>query len=852
MRWSQVKPPRPPVLLVLTAMALSGAWFAVALAAPCSGFRPTRHDMRGVPPMIARPIAAMPGDFNNDGIADIAVVNKFIDGFLQDGSISIMTGTSDGNLTLSSTQIIEGFSQWAVTGDFNEDDAPDVAAVTIDSALIFLGSGQGTFLPQVRIPMLYDPIHVSAADMNDDMHLDLVVVQQWISSATGRVTVLLGDGTGAFTLKTPSPVGQDPRAGVVADFNNDGKLDVVTGNNLSSNMSFLPGLGNGDFGPAVTSALGASGGFPAAADFNGDGLLDVVMTSETIAKPAQTMYGVGDGSFVPNATLQAGDTPRNPLLCDFDHDGKLDIAVPNAGSGDVSLMFGDGAGGFAAPVMIGTDGGPSQASVNDLNNDGFCDLVTANEGNNSISVLLGGPRGSLGTPTVNVGRAPLDVSSADTNRDGHVDLAVANRDDNTVTFFRGDGEGGFAQSQALSVGVNPYALASADFDLDGWPDFVVANGGVPGNIQNDTIEILRNDTAGGFTVQTSLTVGDVPLDVETADFDNDGRPDIAVANSQSDKISFYFGVIGGGFGNVKNVRIGDGQRWLAVADLNGDGFKDVAAALFNQNAILPVLGTPQGGFQTGTPINLGGPYLITRVAAGDLTGDGVADLVAVSQASDLFSPGQIAVLVGNGDATYTEPHPRQPTGIDPEGLAVLDLDRASGLDVVVANRFNNDVMAFLGDGTGRLFPDSLRYGSGNGPFNMSCADFNEDFRIDLATVNFTGNTISVLLNNYPIADALATLETSDVPVSATITWSPIPGASSYRVYRGRLALLDSDNYGQCLAFGLTAPEYTDPDGLLPGDGFFYLVSAVTNGNEGPLGYSSTCVSRPNFHPCFEP
>lgn len=818
--------------------------------ATCNGFRPTRHDMRGVPPVLARPIAAMPGDFNRDGISDVAVVNKFIDGFLQDGSITVFIASSDGNLTAASTQIIEGFSQWAASGDFNEDDIPDVAAVTVDSALIFIGDGVGGFQPQVRIPLSYDPIYVAVADMNADMHLDLVVVQQWISSSTGRVTVLLGNGAGGFTPMTPAPVGQDPRGAAVGDFDRDGKIDVVTGNNLSDNITFLPGLGNGNFGPGRTTALGiTSGGFPAAADFNGDGMLDLVITSETVATPALTLLGNGDGTFNINSTLQAGDTPRNPLLCDYDHDGAVDIAVPNSGSGDISLLFGSGNGVFAAPVHIGTDGGPSQASISDLNADGFCDLVTANEGNNSISVLVGGPRGSLGTPTVNVGRGPLAAAASDFNRDGHEDLAVVNRDDNTVSIFRGNGEGGLFLNQLVGVGPNPVALAAADFNLDGSSDLVVANLGIIGNTQNDTINVLQNDTTGGFFVQSTMTVGDVPLDVETGDFNGDGRPDIVVANSQSDKVSFFYNLASGGFGNVKNIRIGLPQRWLAPADFNGDGILDVAIALMNQNVILPLLGTAQGTFQEGTTINLGGAYLINRVVAGDLNGDGVRDLVAVSQASDGFSLGQMAVLIGNGDGTFTEPFPRQATGWDPEGLALVDLDRLGGVDVVVANRFNNDVMEFMGDGTGRLTPDSERFGSGNGPFNLVSGDFNEDFRTDVVAVNFSGNTASVLLNDFPITDQISVL---DVAPSGTLTWNPVPGASSYRVYRGALTQIDEDYFGQCLSPTVNGTQYTDMDALGPNDAYFYLVTAMQSGQEGPLGYSSNCVSRPNFHPCFVP
>lgn len=142
------------------------------------------------------------------------------------------------------------------------------------------------------------------------------------------------------------------------------------------------------------------------------------------------------------------------------------------------------------------------------------------------------------------------------------------------------------------------------------------------------------------------------------------------------------------------------------------------------------------------------------------------------------------------------------------------------MDVAVANRFNNDVMAFRGDGTGGLVGETDRYGSGNGPYALIQADFNEDFRMDVA--------------------------------GSTITWAPVPGATSYRVYRGRVALIDEDYYGQCLNPMVTGTQYTDSDPIAAGDAFFYLVTAVANRAEGPLGYSSSCVSRPNFNPCFVP
>src|SRR5262249_9539771 len=154
----------------------------------------------------------------------------------------------------------------------------------------------------------------------------------------------------------------------------------------------------------------------------------------------------------------------------------------------------------------------------------------------------------------------------------------------------------------------------------------------------------------------------------------DGWPDILVANSQGDKFSLFLSTGGGAFGNVKNIRIGTAQRWIALDDLDGDGNLDIVFALMNQNSFIAGLGTGAGAFHFGNVVNLGGTYLINRLSLGRLDGDTFPDLVTVSQAGDGTSPGQMVVLLGNGDATFTEHGPRQATGSDPEGLVILDLD----------------------------------------------------------------------------------------------------------------------------------------------------------------------------------
>ena len=645
---------------------------------------------------------------------------------------------------------------------------------------------------------------------------------------------------------TPAPVGQSPRGGALGDFDRDGILDVVTGSTIADTITFLPGLGNGNFGPLVTSAIGGGAYYMTPGHFNGDNILDLAATGQTVGKRTLILRGEGNGTFTTNSFFAAGSDSRNPVLCDFDHNGAVDIAVANAGTSNVAVLLGSGNFAFTQTSNVGTDNGPAGAISGDINLDGFCDVVTANEGSDSVSILMGGGLGnSLGAPTIPTGTAPLGAAAADFNGDGRIDLAIANRDDNSITIFRGNGEGWMFESQTAATGVQPGAIAAADFNQDGAPDLVVANQGLVSDGNADTINVFYNDTVGGFYLQHTLAVGDIPVDVKTGDFNGDGLPDIVVANSRSDKVSFYLAEPLNSFSNVKSFRVGESQRTIAVDDYNADGVPDVALGLMAQNAVVVLLTTPSG-WSKGVTTTLPGTATIDQIAAADLNGDAYGDLVAISQPADALAPGELVSLLGTGlDGGFTNPWPVQATGVRPEAVEVLDVDGTGPNDLVVANRFDNDVMVFKGDGNGHFVPGE-RYGAGNDPFYLTVADFNGDSRMDVVTVNFGGNSTSMLLNNAAASDPIQDFVFQN---SQNMNWGPVPGAASFNLYRGPLDVLDSSNYGQCLAPGLLSPGWTETATPPLGQGYFYLLTPKVDGLEGPLGYDSECLKRPNYSPC---
>jgi hypothetical protein len=340
----------------------------------------------------------------------------------------------------------------------------------------------------------YNPSAIVAGDFNEDGKVDLALAY------TADVSILLGHGDGTFATAAGSPIRVAPPSYdnlatavpgpmVVGDFNNSGHLGLAVG--IYHNQAADIFLGNGDGTLSYSSASIANAeGEPlsglAVADANGDGNLDIAFANEFLGQNPLNL-GYGDGAFTPTGSLfYISGAPSAVAFGDFNGDGQLDVITANAGGGPdlpysgYTVELGAGGGNFnpapGAPVSAGTDF--YGETVGDFNGDGKLDVAFVDVDTNQVVVALGNGDGTFGMPvSFPTGTTPYAILAADFNNDGKLDLAIANGGSNTVTLLLGNGDGTFTESlnSPYPVGQGPSALAAADFNSDGKLDLAVAN-----------------------------------------------------------------------------------------------------------------------------------------------------------------------------------------------------------------------------------------------------------------------------------------------------------------------------------------------------------------------------------------
>ncbi len=300
----------------------------------------------------------------------------------------------------------------------------------------------------------------------------------------------------------------------------------------------------------------------------------------------------------------------------------------------------------------------------------------------------------------------------------------------------------FAAATDFAMGFTPQVVTVGDFNGDGKPDLATANSFL------NSVNVRLGNGAGSFGAATSFAVGTRPYSVTVGDFNGDGKPDLAVANRHSFNASVLLGDGTGRFGAATNFLVGFNQRFVKVGDFNGDGKSDLAVVVANSSAVAVLLGNGAGGFGTATNFAVGSNP--AGVTVGDFNGDGKPDLAVANYGSN-----NVSVLLGNGAGGFAAA-----TNIavgTPWSVTVGDFNGDGKADLATANRNSNNVSVLLGNGTGS-FAAATNFDAGSFPVSVTVGDFNGDGKPDLAAANSSSHSVSVLLNTS--ADTVAPTATS--------------------------------------------------------------------------------------------
>jgi hypothetical protein len=519
------------------------------------------------------------GDVNEDGKLDLVVAAYYASTGYSGGNVAILLGQGDGtfrpqtlidlDLNLSSIALV----------DLDRDGHLDIAATSSGDGsppgrevAVAFGVGDGTFSGGTWFRTGVQPVAIAAADLDGDGNLDLVTAD----SGSYGASVLVGLGARTFATREDYAVGAQPSGVAVADFDGDGKKDLAVASSYDATLRILRGVGNAEFSGARHALIGAAPVAATAGDLDGDGRADLIVLDASGLVVVRGGAGLALGAPIP-ANAGAGLTAAT--VADVNRDGKADVIATDGVAGTVRVLLGNGDGTLGAPSAFPACAGPVAVAAADLDGDGAPDLAVACRSAKVVSILHGNGDGSFGAATdlAVADGAPNGVAFVDATGDGKLDLLVSA--DYGADLFPGNGDGTFGAVQRSTTYSGPAFAAIGDLD-GGAPEIVVAKSNAVVDVKKtmadlwptsfnvaptpsalaladldgdgkQDIVLLSTVSSGGGWLQTSILplsptaaegrypVPGSPVGLVVADFDGDGRPDVAVANARDESVRVY-------------------------------------------------------------------------------------------------------------------------------------------------------------------------------------------------------------------------------------------------------------------------------------------------------------------------
>ncbi|WP_207425024.1 FG-GAP-like repeat-containing protein [Pedobacter sp. SYSU D00535] len=590
-------------------------------------------------------------DIDGDGKVDIVTTGAAVSAFRNTNtgnSLSFSTGT---------TLPFSGTSTGLAVADLDGDRMPEVVISdkNNNNASVYKNtstSGLINFSSAVNFATGAEPAGILINDFDGDGVPDLAAANSSTSANSVSILRNLTNQPEANAASVPKITSFSPSSGV------NGTSVTITGTNFSP----TPGNNIVYFGAVKAQVQAASStsltvAVPLSATF-----APITVTVNNLTAYSQKPFMVKQvnpiqmesKTFSPKSDFPTGGV-NSVAVGDLDGDGKSEIIATSVSlsphATTIAVLKNTGSReqiSFDPKLNFTTGESPSAAALGDFNGDGKLDVVTANQNGNSVSVLINNTAGTISfQPKIDLttGINPSAVAVTDIDQDGKPDIVVTNGGEKSFSIFRNTSTNGtvsFADKVDFAAGSSPVSLAIADFDGDGKPDVAV------GSMTSTTIDIRRNESSIGsisFAGSTYVNASAYLLSLAAGDLNNDNKPDLIAANDLTHTVSVIknTSTIGSiSFDAKADYPTGKNPRGLALNDLDGDGLVDVAVANFSSNSISVLRNTSTSSISLAETLDLPTGQQPSSVALADLDNDNRTDILAAN--SNSFSSSVSVIL----------------------------------------------------------------------------------------------------------------------------------------------------------------------------------------------------------------